>query len=93
MSARLRRALLWIDEQKGALAYGRAALTAAFMRDSFYMALPRVRVFNVGGIAIERPRAFLHPGLFFRQHPTLNEMSADIAIPRRVIGALLADMP
>lgn len=64
ISPQLQRAFLDLNEREGALIGNRAAFSAAFLEDSFYLALSRYGQSSIAGIAFERPRPFLDAGLY-----------------------------
>jgi hypothetical protein len=64
VSPALQSALVTLNDEEGDLVGGRAAFSAAFMGDSFYVGLTRWRKGSIAGVTFERPRPFLDAGLY-----------------------------
>lgn len=93
ISPEIQRAFLALNEREGALLGDRAAFSAAFAEDSFYLALSRYGKTVLAGIAFEKTRPFLDPGLYVmgdevELETRLRLLLSDAQIAHRIIDQL-----
>lgn len=92
MTPAFKSALLALNEAEGILTFGRSAISAAFMADTFCLSLSRYGTSKLGPITYEQPRGFMRQKLFLREKVDLenaiHEMFNEVATAYRIIDQL-----